>query len=484
MIVFLMLQSCGFGRAIRYALPNVDDLRVFSADTVHRSEKPFTFFERSYKPLPPSIEWVPEKFAKKYYSVEEFLIETGTTSFLVVREDSIIYENYFNDYFIDHPQIIFSITKAMVTSLVGIAIDEGYLNGTQHKVAEFFPEFAKDERRDITLEHLLQMTSGLNRDDYHNPLKLTGTYYSNDLVSAMKKVKLKHEPGSYFAYKSIDTQILGYCLEQAVGKRISQYLKEKLWDPMGMEYNGYMTVDSDKGSARMYGGMAACARDLAKFGRLYLNNGMWEGKQLIPEAWVTKSSTIQQDGGWWGYSTGWWFNDSFVNENLYSQSDFFAVGFSGQILYVNPFSNIIIIRQGRGKNGVNWMDLSTRLAERLNKCSPMDETPIDEKSIVGIYQSKKGAKVKLVNRKDKEGFRLSGIKIGGQFKTVSLEREAPQSLVNQKKQKRVILETVAGKVVGFYLDNFRRKATYFERLDEKPEAFEIDYKNANLESVE
>lgn len=451
-------------RVLMFGRPSINDAAIFNCDTVEVPPKPFQFIESpSYKPLPPIDYWIKKSSnIDDYETPEEFFKTTETSSFLVIRNDSILYENYFNGYSRDQPVIIFSLSKAITTALVGIAIEEGYFKNTKQRVAEFIPAFASDERRDITIENLMQMTSGLNVSDHKDFFKIAALYYNNQLEEYIKKTKLKYKPGTHFAYKSLDTQILSLCLEKATGRRLSDYLQEKIWQPLGMECNALVTLDRQHGNARSYGGIAVCARDLAKIGRLYLNNGNWNGKQVIPTKWITKSTAISDTSHWWGYATGWWLN-TYVNQNLYEKQDFVAKGFSGQRIYVDPESNVIIIRQGNSQRNVNWTSLCARLNSLLNYCTPRscDITEIDKDLFEGFYKAKGGFKFSIVRKNSAKWVVRSGL-----FRT-TIREESPQCLFNNRRQHRYIFETDHSRqnVVGLYWDNLQ-KMTYCEKVGE------------------
>lgn len=455
--------------------PTIDDWKLFKADTVMPSQQPFKFAETKINQLPPINDWVENTFLQEYYSLEEFLIKSKTTAFLVIRNDSILYQNYFNGYFENQPSIVFSISKAITTALVGIAIRDGHIKDVDQKVVEYFGPFAKDQRREITLEHLLQMTSGLNHEDQERVLRLGMAYYNGDVKKYIaNRVKLRHEPGTRFAYKSMDTQVLGICLEKAIDTTVAAYMQQSLWEPLGMEFPALITHDKKK-NPRVYGGMAVCARDLAKIGRLFLNNGNWNGEQIIPLEWVTKSTTVSEDGGgWWGYSTGWWFNDQYVVDNIYDTQQFYATGFEGQYIFVDPQTDVIIVRQGYGKEDVKWMTMMMRLSRLINTCETTCELPlhatIDSLAFIGDYINKDGQRFNI--RKDKEG---EWILKGGAFSTFKgekLDRESPRSLVNLKKKIRLIFHLDReGKVDGLYYDNFRRQQYYQKTAPKKEKKF-------------
>lgn len=456
-LLSIFICGCTLGRLAIYKFPNTDHYKKFKYRVVEASEDPFYFIETPYNPLPPLELWVQEKFSKGFNTVEEFLVESKTTSLLVIRNDTILYENYFNGHYRDKPAIVFSISKALTTTIVGQAIEEGYFTSKDQLVSDFIPEFAKDDRRTMTIDHLLNMTSGLDFYDNETYWKLAKAYYSKNVNEYVKKVKLKHPPGEHFSYKSIDTQILAFCLDKALGEiTLQEYLETKLWQPIGAEYDALLTLDKEGGSARMYGGIAACTRDLAKFGKLFLENGKKDTAQLIDKSWVDDSKSRKSNDRHWSYSNGWWL-DSYINGEFFEKRDFMAAGFQGQIIYVNPDYNMIIVRQGTRRDKLYWTYLISRLASVIQKpadCRP-DEIYVDE--VEGKYQNDKGEKISL--KFDGKFWIAEGLELG----KLKMVDECPQSLFNSKKRIRIIFHKVNDVVVGLYVDDFK-KVVHFEKV--------------------
>lgn len=454
MLLVVLLSGCTLTRLIRYKFPNVDHHEKFKYARIDKSASPFYFTETLYKPLPPMELWVDKKFAGDANTVEEFLVETGTTSLLVIRNDSILYENYFNGHYKDKPAIVFSVSKAITTTLVAQAIRDGYLKSVEQKVSEFIPEFANDSRRDISLDHLLQMTSGLDFEDVNTVFKLAKAYYSKNVNKYIKSIKLKHPPGTHFAYKSIDTQILAYCLEIALGNiRISEYLQENLWSPIGTEYDALITLDQENGNPRMYGGIAACTRDLAKFGKLFLQEGKWNNTQIVPNQWVVDTKKRDNDGKWWGYNNGWWM-DGFADGNLFEKRDFFAAGFKGQMVYVNPDYNMIIVRQGRNRDKIFWGYIISRLSSVINRPANCKPDQLLSENVIGEYFNEDGKKLKISFNGN--FFETQGI---GVSKLTYIE-ECPQTLFNDKLRIRLLFHKEKGEIVGLWVDDFKTLTHY------------------------
>jgi CubicO group peptidase (beta-lactamase class C family) len=203
------------------------------------------------------------------------------------------------------------------------------------------------------------MTSGLDfNESYVNPFgEAASFYYGTNLRKEVRKLRLKEAPGKSFDYVSGNTQLLGLVLERALKNRsVSDYLEEKLWRKLGMEYDASWSIDRRKeGLEKTFCCLNARARDYAKLGRLYLHKGRWMDEQLVSEAWVEQSTRVDtSQGSAWFYQYQWWLPST--------TGDFMAEGILGQYIYVNPNKNLIIVRLGRSNGQVNWSGLFTSLA--------------------------------------------------------------------------------------------------------------------------
>jgi len=463
LIIIILQSSCNtyLPRLIRYNAPGIDDWKIFPTARVSASDRPFFFKERNYTPLPPMEFWMPDKVFRKFTFFEEFLLATKTTSFLAIRNDTILYENYFHGASVNEPAIIFSVSKSIISALLGIAIDEGHIRGLDQRVSDFIPTFKNDERNNITIRHLLNMTSGLDFEDRRTLLKLSKAYYSDDVNTYMHSINLSHPPGTYFAYKSIDTQLLGECLIAATGIPIEKYLYTKIWQPLGMEYEAYFTLDRKAGNPRVYGGLAACTRDLAKLGKLYMQMGKWEGKQIISEAWVSQSITrkINKDENYWGYTNSWWLM-SYVDRNLDELTDFYAAGYLGQYIYINPDYNIIMVRQGGYGDKMEWQYPMARLSHLLSEGDNCKPHFLETDKYAGVFADQKGNEIEL--EYTKKNWLLKGDNL-----KLELQEECPQSLYNVKKKKRIIYQIENDEVQGIYLDDLHSLKYYHKVIVDK-----------------
>jgi len=349
-----MLSSCKFGRFIWYNFADIDDYKIFPTRELQASTKPFTFYTASKESVPSN-----RIYEEVELSFDNFLDQTKSVAFLVIRNDSILYERYFDDY--DTASIVpsFSMAKSVTSMLIGCAIDDGLISSVQDPVSKYVPEMAKNGFDKVTIAHLLQMTSGLKfNEGYYNPFGEVATfYYGLGLRKSTENLKLEAEPGTRFAYASGNTQILGLVLDHALaGKSITDYLQEKIWQPVGMEYAASWSIDQKKdGIEKTFCCLNARARDFAKLGRLYLHQGNWEGKQLVPADWVKESTRVDSTGGSSiNYQYQWWLPTQ--------NGDFMARGILGQYIYVNPQKNLVIVRLGH-KVGTNWSEEFVRLSD-------------------------------------------------------------------------------------------------------------------------
>jgi CubicO group peptidase (beta-lactamase class C family) len=308
-----------------------------------------------------------------------FLEEGGAQAFIVVQDDQILYENYFNGAERDTLLTSFSAAKSYVTALIGIAVTEGYIDSIDDPITNYLPELAERDVRfnDITIRHLMLMAAGMEYEEMR-PALFNGddpltTYYPDQRQAALEFTEIVDRPGEYFQYNKYYPQLLGLILERTTGMSVTAYMQEKLWDPIGAEFDGSWSLDSESsGFEKMEAGLNARAIDFAKLGRLYLQGGMWNGTQVIPAEWVAESTQVDpatHDAAYYpdqmgqaifddlnGYYKYMWYGFFRGEERLDDVVvgyDFAAVGDHGQFIYVSPAKNLIIVRNGL-EYGYDW----------------------------------------------------------------------------------------------------------------------------------
>jgi len=360
LLVFL-LPSCHVGRYIWWNLADIDDYKKFPSVDIGNSEEVFEF----YYPTENFTFEIPEKYNddKKPPDFESFLDKNKTVAFLVIRNDSLIYENYFRKYADSTVIQSFSTSKAFVSALVGIAIDEGYIYSTSQPITFFLKELENKSGFDkITIEDLLNMRSGIKYNEgYANPFgEIAKYYYGTNLEKFVSRLKIEEEADQNYNYIGVNTLLLSLIVERATNTKLNEYTESKLWKPLGMEFDATWSVDSKKNqTVKSFCCLNARARDFAKFGRLYLNNGNWNGEQIVPEKWVEKSTTIindSRDSQGYPYTYQW---------RVLENGSFFAKGILGQYIFVFPEKNLIFVRFGKKYAGIDWADLFLELSEQL-----------------------------------------------------------------------------------------------------------------------
>jgi CubicO group peptidase (beta-lactamase class C family) len=359
MSVFTFLSSCHVGKYFYRNVADTGDHKRFPAYTV-KAAPPVFNFAKALDEQPPIL---PEAYNPKgkYSDFTDYLEENKSLSFLVIRNDSILYERYFDGY--DRSTITagFSVAKVFVSALTGIAVQEGYIESVDQTVSDFLPEMKDPGFKDVTIENLLNMRSGIKfSESYVNPFGHTAKfYYGNNLSKYVHKLKVNKTPGEEYYYQSANTEILAMIIEKTTGKPFTVYFEEKIWSRLGLEYDATWNYDSEKhGLVKAFCCLNACPEDFAKFGRLYLNNGIWEGRQIVPEAWVKHSMSIHnnsRDSQNYSYSYFW---------RVLESGSVFGKGILGQYIYVNPTRNLIIVKFGKKNADINWPELFEEIAKQ------------------------------------------------------------------------------------------------------------------------
>jgi CubicO group peptidase (beta-lactamase class C family) len=356
----LALPSCHFVRYFYWNLADLNDYKKFPAVPIVKGEHTFTFHQ-SIRPFQFSL---PDNIIlkKEGQSFESYLTDNHSVAFLIIRHDTIIYENYFDGY--DEASVIpsFSVSKSFVSALVGIAIEEGYIDNVDQPVTDYLADLKDPGFRKVRIVDLLNMRSGLLWDErYASPFALMPKYYyGTDLKRYARKLKIAEPPDHHYDYQSANTFLLGQIVEKATGRPLNEYLEEKIWKPAGMESDASWSIDSKKNKAiKSFCCLNAKARDFARFGRLYLYNGNWNGQQLIPASWVEQTRAItndSRDSGGYPYQYQW---------RITPDGALFAKGILGQYIYIKPDKEIIIVRLGKSSGKSDWPKLFKGLSEKL-----------------------------------------------------------------------------------------------------------------------
>lgn len=354
--MMLIVSSCTFVRFFVWNYADINDNHKFQNVPVHKGNTTFSFYSASKNLI---ITPVSDKYKTVF---EDFLKDNKTLAFLIIRNDSLVYENYFDGYNALEPIPSFSISKSVVSALTGIAIAEGKIKDTKQVVTDFLPWMTSPGFDKVRIEDLLNMRSGIDLEEtYNSPFfAMPKYYYGRHLVRYLKHLKISSPPDHHYKYESVNTLLLGLILEKATGMPLNQYLEEKLWKPMGMESIASWSIDSKKWKTiKSFCCLNVIARDYARFGRLYLQKGAWEGKQLVPESWVEKSMSVINDskeGQGYSYTYCW---------RITPKGAIFAKGILGQYIYVLPKKNVVMVRLGRDTGNINWAALFEKMEDQL-----------------------------------------------------------------------------------------------------------------------
>lgn len=393
---------------IKHGSEDIDDYRIFPKYEFKENSWKFTFEKSNNNQLD---------------SLETLLEKTSTRAFIVIKNDSIVFEKYFRNYNRNDISSVFSVSKSITSLLIGIALDEGHIKNINEPVTNYIQELksANSPFNKLTIKHLLDMKSGIKFDEnsrnIFSPVALL--YYGKNQLDVIKKLKFESDPGTKHKYQSISTAILGIVLERAVGKNLAQYFEEKVWIPLGMENNGSWSLDSKNGAAKAFSGLNISAIDLAKIGKIYLNKGKFADKRIVSESWIVESITPNASNN--GYQNQWYsyfmtikdekgnkyFKDStelidiwndkyqkvyphfslfkispkgyhkwYVEKYLWSDENeyrwmmnvytgqFYALGIFKQLLYIDPVKKIIVVRLG-DDNDYDYENLMYKITRSL-----------------------------------------------------------------------------------------------------------------------
>ncbi|USG66575.1 beta-lactamase family protein [Brevibacillus ruminantium] len=280
------------------------------------------------------------QYNKQTHRFEDLLKRTGTTGLLVIKDDKMVTERYYHGNDAKALNTSWSMSKSITSALVGIAIDEGYIESVDDPITDYLPELKDSGYDGVSIKDILNMASGVKYPVYEEPF-LTEWYQTlfvkkKSFNEMMTTLTTAAPPGT-FTYKGSDTQVLGMLLKKTTGKQPSKYLEEKIWKPLGMESPANWNTDLH-GDDMTFAYLNATLRDYAKIGRLYLNNGNWNGKQIISEDWV-KETYIGSEGFPF-YKYQWWIPPS----NNPNSKEILASGIYGQSIYVNQDENVIIVK--------------------------------------------------------------------------------------------------------------------------------------------
>ncbi|MEI6122087.1 MAG: serine hydrolase [Bacteroidota bacterium] len=353
-IIVLITGNGYIYKALIYQYAAIDNYKIFENRAVAAG---------NYIPIPNAL-----TYNKTHLSVplRNYLQRTQTVAFLVLKNDSVSYEEYWDSFGPDSYSNSFSAAKSIVSILIGIAMDEGKIKSADQKVSDFIPEYNEDLNAQLTIKHLLTMSAGFDFDESYASLfsMTTKAYYGTRLKNMVLNLQVVETPGKEFNYQSCNQLVLAYILEKATGKTLSQYASEKLWIPLGAKNDALWSLDKENGMEKAYCCFNSNARDFSRFGTLYLHKGKFNNKQIVSQAYVNRSiepaplvDDVGKKSDCYGYS--WWLTD--VN----GEKVFYAQGILGQFIFVVPSENIVAVRLGKKREPEGDMSASQYLANTI-----------------------------------------------------------------------------------------------------------------------
>ena len=286
-------------------------------------------------------------------TISEQIEEYNPVAFLVIQDEKIKYEEYWDGYSEKSLSNSFSAAKSVVGLMIGIALDEGTIKSLDQPVGDFIPEYSQGSRNELTIRQVLTMSSGLNWEEkYTTPFSTTArAYYGSNIADLVIDLEVVEKPGVYFEYLSGNTQILAMVVESATGKRISEYASEKIWKQIGAQQNALWCLDSKDGMEKAYCCFNTNARDFARFGQLVLNNGKWNDKVIISQEYISEATTPKEylldkrdnkPVDYYGYQ--WWIIDYKGYKIPYMR------GILGQYIFSIREKNAVVVRLGHDRS--------------------------------------------------------------------------------------------------------------------------------------
>ena len=339
-----LVSSC---RVLIYNVPDISDEKIFPYRVIKNTPDSVFFFKKSKEA---------SDFGKRIFvchnilvpdviTLDEYIETSKTAALLVIRDDTVLYEKYAGKYSEGSTFNIFSVTKIFITTLVGIAINEGKIKSVDQAITDFIPELSGNKGfSDITIRHLLLHTSGIQSSESRfNPFSDNARYYyGRHLRKLVLKSELSESPGLETHYCSANVQLLAMILERATGVTLSTYLQDKIWKRIGMQYEATWSLDN-KGKdpiEKAFSNINCTAIDLVKIGKLYLNYGSWDGDQILTKDFICEATCRDTtDGSCWDFQYNIRF-DPMQYDYYYSR------GLYGQLIFIYPEKNIIIVRVG------------------------------------------------------------------------------------------------------------------------------------------
>ncbi|WP_336027288.1 serine hydrolase domain-containing protein [Geodermatophilus sp. FMUSA9-8] len=354
------LDSSGIARALVWMDADVDDRLRFPALPVPAGDDVLPLREGS---LPDGVLDRVTVPGSGEEDLDALLQRTETTAFVVLRGDEVLLESYGEGQSRESLQTSFSVAKSVLSTLVGLAIERGYIGSLEDPVTTYVPELLDRDPRfaEVTLRHLVTMSSGLSYEEQGLPWSDDAlTYYAPDLRALALTAEVEEPPGRTWLYNNYNPLLVGMVLERAVGEPVEEFAAEALWGPMGAEADASWSADSTaSGFPKMESGFNARALDYARFGLLFAREGRAGDRQVVPADWVAEATARDTSGDPAEHYQYWWWVDT-EREGRFS-----ARGNKGQFVYVDPATDVVVVRTGREAVLEDWTAVLRDVADRV-----------------------------------------------------------------------------------------------------------------------
>lgn len=335
-LLLWLLLPAHYRAFIKHGYSNTDDYRIFYNHTIEKSLP---------KPWPKHPEYGVYNLSE---ADEEIHRQLASRAFLIIKDGSLLSENYYEGYNEATIHASFSVAKSIVSLLTGAALAEGKIKSLDDEVKKYLPELHYLDYNNVTIKNLLTMSSGIEwEENYNHPLcPPFKAYYGHDIERMIREYPFTQEPGKKWIYQSANTQLLGMIIEKATGQNLAQYASQKIWQTLGAENEALWSLDREDGHEKAFCCFNATARDYARVGQLVLDRGLWGGKQLIPASYILDATApaleLKNAEGkncdWYGYQ--FWILHRHGMDIPYMR------GFKGQLIFIVPDKNAVIVRLG------------------------------------------------------------------------------------------------------------------------------------------
>ena len=328
-------------RALTHLLPKIDQYPIFENRTVKAGDPQPWIQSEAYNTVS-----IPEKQLPVFEQL-------GTVAYVIIKDSTLLFEQYWEDYSPESHSNSFSMAKSIVSLAIGAAIDDGFIKDVDQPVSDFYPKFQGYNGKPLTLRHLLTMSAGVDFDEaYSSPFSpTTKLYYGDDLQQIAFGMKEIEEPGVNFIYQSGVTQLLAFIVEKATGENISSYVSRKFWTPMNAEEDALWSLDKKDGIEKAYCCFNSNARDFARFGQLILNEGEWNGRQLISSSYLKEATTPDTSLLFKEYNeTNHCYGFQFWHLTYNGMEIPYMRGILGQYIFIIPDLNAVVVRLGHKRS--------------------------------------------------------------------------------------------------------------------------------------